>query len=434
MALNRVGESTLRRCARARNVAQHTRLRYLLASSKNSLTPSPAPLSIGESFSSPGDEVEEVVDEAGYLRVGIRVRPLGAGRGEQSNDLVVNTEKGTIEHKDNKYRFAHVFRDDDDNGAIMDKVGKPIVGAVTSGYNGTLFAYGQTGSGKTYTMGEGAKMGTEHEGVGHRMIRALYQKIARDRSHAYQVEISFLQVYVEKIYDLLAEKQMQNGRPVEEVLALREDKTEGVFVVGARKQMVKTAEECLSLCRAGMSRLNFASTQMNKNSSRSHGVCQIFVTRQRKPSGAVSSSPRRSSVPSPNFTALRKQSVKCIEEAVRSSAKAATVVKGKMSLVDLAGSEDVGRSGATGMTLAEAKKINTSLLALGNVIAALTEGKTDHVPFRNSVLTRLLQVSIGGNCKTSLLCCCSPAENDLTETLSTLGLERARDWSATTPR
>ena len=164
------------------------------ASSKNSLTPSPAPLSIGESFSSPGDEVEEVVDEAGYLRVGIRVRPLGAGRGEQSNDLVVNTEKGTIEHKDNKYRFAHVFRDDDDNGAIMDKVGKPIVGAVTSGYNGTLFAYGQTGSGKTYTMGEGAKMGTEHEGVGHRMIRALYDRIAHDHQHAYQVEVSFLQV------------------------------------------------------------------------------------------------------------------------------------------------------------------------------------------------------------------------------------------------
>ena len=111
------------------------------------------PLSLGET-SPPNsmDDVTEVVDEAGYLRVGIRVRPLGAGRGEQSNDLVVSTEKGTIEHKDNKYRFAHVFKENDDNGDIFEKVGRPIVGAVTNGYNGTLFAYGQTGSGKTHTM------------------------------------------------------------------------------------------------------------------------------------------------------------------------------------------------------------------------------------------------------------------------------------------
>ena len=109
---------------------------------------------------------------------------------------------------------------------------------------------------------------------------------------------------------------------------------------------------------------------------------------------------------------------------IETAATVHQVTEGKLSLVDLAGSEDVGRSGATGVNLAEAKKINTSLLALGNVIQALTEAqgskRAAFVPFRNSTLTRLLQESFGGNCKTTLLCCCSPAEADLTETLSTL--------------
>ena len=114
-----------------------------------------------------------------------------------------------------------------------------------------------------------------------------------------------------------------------------------------------------------------------------------------------------------------------IRSSMKNLAEAAalgTTSHGKMTLVDLAGSEDVGRSGATGVALQEAKKINTSLLTLGNVISALTSDKGGHVhvPFRDSVLTRMLQESIGGNCKTTLLCCCSPADADIVETLSTL--------------
>ena len=154
--------------------------------------------------------------------------------------------------------------------------------------------------------------------------------------------------------------------------------------------------------------------------------------------------------PSPaNLKKWRRKSVQMITDLIESAAFSHNVTKGRhathgaigspiiasralfnlsvvdarsdrLALVDLAGSEDVGRSGATGQALAEAKKINTSLLALGSVIHALTEGKTGHVPFRNSVLTRLLQESFGGNCKTTLLCCISPAAQDVTETLSTL--------------
>ena len=121
-----------------------------------------------------------------------------------------------------------------------------------------------------------------------------------------------------------------------------------------------------------------------------------------------------------DLKAWRRHSVKLISSIIESASTAHQVTKGRLSIVDLAGSEDVGRSGATGATLAEAKKINTSLLALGNCIAALTDASQKHVPFRDSVLTRLLQESFGGNCKTTLIVCCSPAEADLSETLSTL--------------
>jgi hypothetical protein len=188
------------------------------------------------------DDQPLITDAAGYMNVGVRLRPLDASRGTCGDGLQVNMEKKSITYKDQKYRFAHIFDDEEDNDRIFDTVGKSIVASSLSGYNGTLFAYGQTGSGKTYTMGESAQIGTEHEGVGHRMIRCLYQRMARDKMHAYQVEVSFLQVYIERIHDMLAEKRTATGKPEE--LTLREDKQEGVYVVGARKQIARCAADC----------------------------------------------------------------------------------------------------------------------------------------------------------------------------------------------
>lgn len=177
-------------------------------------------------------------EPVGYMRVAVRVRPLGEDRGGASEDgLQIHARAGTITSSGQAFRFAHVFESEHDNQALFDCLGQPLVEASMSGYNGTIFCYGQTGSGKTYTMGESSKIGTEHEGVGHRMIRALYREIADDVQHVYKVEVTFLQVYVERIYDLLAETNKQHGG--REELALREDKTEGVVVVGAKKQSAK---------------------------------------------------------------------------------------------------------------------------------------------------------------------------------------------------
>ena len=417
--------------------------------------PSPRRLSLASEA-----DKEECVDEAGYLHVAVRVRPLDARRGAQTQGtLQVDLDHAIISNGDHRFGpFAHIFSDSDcTNEHLFHAVGKHLVLAATQGYNGTLFTYGQTGSGKTYTMGESSKLGTEHEGVGHRIVRELYDTISRDVAHTYQVEISFVQVYVERIYDLLADRVVQYGRQVETALSLHEDKTHGVRVAGAKRLAAKTVDEALALMRSGQSRLAFASTNMNQTSSRSHSVCMLHVMRSSEgdASGSTSGSsdhapsssssplrrsresmPTSPSVASPrpgfNLARWRHQSMKVITEAFEQAQRAGsnqlrTVTHSKISLVDLAGSEDVGRSGATGLTLAEAKKINTSLLALGNVIASLTRegggGKGErhgHVPYRSSVLTRLLSDSIGGNCKTTLVCCASPADADLTETLSTL--------------
>ena len=192
---------------------------------------------------------------AGYMRVGVRVRPLGEGRGESSKDgLKIDAARGCITHKDQKYEFANIFDQGQDNSALFQTVGQQLVSAAIMGYNGTLFAYGQTGSGKTYTMGEASKINGEHEGVGHRMIRNLFACITADRHHTYSVQVSFVQVYVEKVYDLLGERQTQHGRAVDEVLQVREDKQDGVYVVGAKRLPATSASEALSHVRAGLPR------------------------------------------------------------------------------------------------------------------------------------------------------------------------------------
>ena len=169
---------------------------------------------------------------------------------------------------------------------------------------------------------------------------------------------------------------------------------------------------------------------MNRQSSRSHAVCRIFVecslVGKADDEGAPEAATTRVCAET-DLAAWRAGSIEDISSGITHAATSHGTTRAVLTLCDLAGSEDVGRSGATGQALSEAKKINTSLSALGNVINALTEmnkgaggGGSSHVPFRDSVLTRLLQQSIGGNCKTTLVTCISPADGDLTETLSTL--------------
>jgi hypothetical protein len=410
------------------------------------------------------------MDATGNVRVTIKFRPsLDASEPENEADNIAFDETaGTIAVKmpysgrKELFAFSSVHRAQS-NEVLFEEVGRPLCDSVLRGYHGALLTYGQTGSGKTFTMGEAARIGSLDEGMAHRSVRHLFSAIAADGEHSYEVSMQYVQVYCEKIYDLLGEKprapepngncatafgtpikratsarvpfgdhgsaqrgantpikgDAKDAPPEDTSLSLREDKKNGVYVQGATTRSVSSTEEALALMERASAYLVFASTELNQHSSRSHSLCTLLVKRTERVSSAV--------------------------EAVRQAWHGAAATRGategigqspvlhaKMVLVDLAGSEDVGRSRVKGQGLAEAQKINTSLLALGNVIDALTHsemelrggkkigGATTHVPFRSSVLTRLLSDSIGGNCRTALICCCSPAAADLSETLSTL--------------
>ena len=258
---------------------------------------------------------------------------------------------------------------------IFDYSIKPTVDDILNGYNGTVFAYGQTGAGKSYTM-----MGTSIEddvgkGITPRIVEQIFTSIlSSPPTIEYTVRVSYMEIYMERIRDLLA--------PQNDNLPVHEEKNRGVYVKGLLEIYVSSVEEVFEVMKRGGNARAVAATKMNQESSRSHSIFVITVTQKNLETGSMKS--------------------------------------GQLFLVDLAGSEKVGKTGASGQTLEEAKKINKSLSALGMVINALTDGKSSHVPYRDSKLTRILQESLGGNSRTTLIINCSPSSYNDTETLSTL--------------
>lgn len=195
------------------------------------------------------------------------------------------------------------------------------------------------------------------------------------------VRCSYLEIYNEEVYDLLTEHK--RGQ-MPEKLELHEDSGKGVFVKGLKWLIVKSIPEMEQAMNFGTTNRKTASTKMNVESSRSHSIFTIYIETGEKVNG--------------------QQQIKA----------------GKLNLVDLAGSERNSKTGATGQTMKEGIKINLSLTALGNVISSLVDGKSQHIPYRDSKLTRLLQDSLGGNTKTVMIAACSPANYNYDETLSTL--------------
>jgi kinesin family protein 5 len=252
---------------------------------------------------------------------------------------------------------------------------KSTVDDILNGYNGTVFAYGQTGAGKSYTM-----MGTdidndEGRGVIPRIVEQIFASIlSSPGTIEYTVRVSYMEIYMERIRDLLA--------PHNDKLPVHEEKNRGVYVKGLLEIYVSSVQEVYEVMRRGGSARAVASTNMNAESSRSHSIFVITITQKNVETGSAKS--------------------------------------GQLFLVDLAGSEKVGKTGASGQTLEEAKKINKSLSALGMVINNLTDGKSSHIPYRDSKLTRILQESLGGNSRTTLIINCSPSSYNDAETLSTL--------------
>ncbi|KAI9303760.1 kinesin heavy chain [Cunninghamella echinulata] len=273
------------------------------------------------------------------------------------------------------FSFDKIFGSNTRQQEVFDYSIKSIVDDVVAGYNGTVFAYGQTGSGKTFTMMGSDIDDTENKGIIPRIVEQIFESIMLSPDNIeFTVKVSYMEIYMEKVRDLL--------NPSCDNLPIHEDKVKGVYVKGVLEVYVSSTEEVYDVMRRGGSNRVVAYTNMNAESSRSHSMVMITITQKNVDTGAAKS--------------------------------------GKLYLVDLAGSEKVGKTGASGQTLEEAKKINKSLTALGMVINALTDGKSNHIPYRDSKLTRILQESLGGNSRTTLIINCSPSSYNEFETISTL--------------
>ena len=257
---------------------------------------------------------------------------------------------------------------------IFDFSIRSTVDDVLNGYNGTVFAYGQTGAGKSYTM-MGDMVDEETKGITPRIVEQLFAAIYAAPPHIeYTVRVGYMEIYMERIKDLM--------NPANDNLPVHEEKNRGVYVKGLMELYVASVQEVYTIMDRGQRARAVASTNMNQESSRSHSIFVITIAQKDTVTGSQKS--------------------------------------GMLYLVDLAGSEKVGKTGASGQTLEEAKKINKSLSALGMVINSLTDGKSTHIPYRDSKLTRILQESLGGNSRTTLIINCSPSSYNDTETVSTL--------------
>ncbi|GFS11591.1 kinesin-like KIF11 [Elysia marginata] len=296
-------------------------------------------------------------------------------------------ERHGINPSTKSYTFDHVFPPDCEQIDVYKAVVKPVVEEVLTGYNCTIFAYGQTGTGKTFTM-EGERSpdpSTTWEndplcGIIPRALHQIFEDLQKQPDVEFSVRVSFLELYNEELFDLL-------GSSVDPLrLRIYEDnlKKGSVIISGLEEVVVRSKDEVFEILQRGTAKRQTAATLMNAVSSRSHSVFSVTIH-------------------------IKENTVDG-EELLKT---------GKLYLVDLAGSENIGRSGAVDKRAREAGNINQSLLTLGRVITALVE-HAPHVPYRESKLTRLLQDSLGGRTKTSIIATISPAACNLEETLSTL--------------
>lgn len=253
----------------------------------------------------------------------------------------------------------------------------------------------------------------EARGIIPRAIEQIFGHIQKNASPRmrFLVRASYLQIYNEQISDLL--------KPERSNLTIREDKKRGVFVDGLSEWVVRSPAEIYGLMERGGAVRATGETKMNEASSRSHAVFIVIAEQSETvyvDDKGVEMTPEEFQKFMHTRGVRREQEMSKLEDHVRQSFKV-----GKLNLVDLAGSERVRLSGATGQRLEESKQINRSLSALGNVISALTDTKNrQHIPYRDSKLTRMLEDSLGGNCKTTMMAMISPALEAMVETLSTL--------------
>ncbi|KAJ0003052.1 hypothetical protein NQD34_008201 [Periophthalmus magnuspinnatus] len=330
-------------------------------------------------------ERQEVSDN---VKVVVRCRPLNQKEILMGNKqaVIVDEIRGTItvnrletpNEPPKTFTFDTVFGPDSKQLDVYNLTARPIIDSVLEGYNGTIFAYGQTGTGKTFTM-EGVRAVPELRGIIPNSFAHIFGHIAKAEGDTrFLVRVSYLEIYNEEVRDLLGKDQTER-------LEVKERPDVGVYIKDLPGYVVNNADGMDRIMTVGHKNRSVGATNMNEHSSRSHAIFTITI--------------------------------ECSEKGVDGDQH---VRMGKLHLVDLAGSERQGKTGATGQRLKEATKINLSLSTLGNVISALVDGKSTHVPYRNSKLTRLLQDSLGGNSKTMMCANIGPADYNYDETISTL--------------
>eukprot|EP00277_Geminigera_cryophila_P008226 CAMPEP_0179417520 /NCGR_PEP_ID=MMETSP0799-20121207/7412_1 /TAXON_ID=46947 /ORGANISM="Geminigera cryophila, Strain CCMP2564" /LENGTH=722 /DNA_ID=CAMNT_0021190537 /DNA_START=61 /DNA_END=2229 /DNA_ORIENTATION=- len=275
------------------------------------------------------------------------------------------------------FTFDQVYDHTTKQEFLFETTAQPIIDCVIQGYNGTVFAYGQTGTGKSHTM-EGQWEPPDLRGIIPRAFCHIFERIEDTHDQNFLVRASYLEIYNEEVRDLLS-KDPKNR------LEIKEDVERGVYVKELTSYVVKGVSEMENVLLAGKKNRSVGATLMNQDSSRSHSIFSIVI-----------------------------------ESSATGADGEKHIKAGKLNLVDLAGSERQSKTGATGDRLKEATKINLSLSALGNVISALVDSKTSHIPYRDSKLTRLLQDSLGGNTKTVMVANLGPADYNYDETSSTL--------------
>ncbi|XP_068617995.1 kinesin-like protein unc-104 [Battus philenor] len=339
------------------------------------------------------------------VKVAVRVRPFNSREISKEckciiemsgNTTVIVNPKLPPGHKEAAKSFnfdfsywSHNPSDPEFSSQIMvyKDIGEEMLQHAFDGYNICIFAYGQTGAGKSYTMMGRGEDG--QEGIIPQICKDLFRRIRQTTSDdlTYSVEVSYMEIYCERVRDLLNPKNKGN-------LRVREHPALGPYVEDLSKLAVTSYQDIYDLIDEGNKARTVAATNMNETSSRSHAVFTIFFTQQR-----------------------HDKTTNLMSEKVS-----------KISLVDLAGSERADSTGAKGTRLKEGANINKSLTTLGKVISALAEiaskskksKKADFIPYRDSVLTWLLRENLGGNSKTAMIAAISPADINYDETLSTL--------------
>ncbi|CAJ2501032.1 Uu.00g038850.m01.CDS01 [Anthostomella pinea] len=366
-----------------------------------------------DTTTTPEKRASKGLDGKGNVIVSVRVRPdAGSNSGKPDGEWMVDGRRSLVAYRGREggdYIYDNVFSTHDDNSRVYDHSAKRLVRRVMEGYHGTVFAYGMTGTGKTFSM-----QGTASSpGVIPLAITDIFSYIRETPSREFLLRVSYLEIYNEKIHDLLS---MPTGNTVgamgaQEEIKLREDSKRGVYASPLKEEIVQSPTQLLRVIARGDQARRTASTQFNARSSRSHAVVQIVVESRERIPGGSSGDSKRSALP---------------PGGVRVST---------LSLIDLAGSEKAAESKER---RTEGSHINKSLLTLGTVISKLSEHKDKdgkaadkdgkHLPYRDSKLTRLLQGALSGDSLVSILCTIqtgaagstAAANSHTAETLNTL--------------